>query len=269
MDNAIGIFDSGLGGLTVFKELSNILPNENIVYFGDTGRVPYGSKSTETIVKYAEQDIRFLSKFDVKMLVAACGTVSSVISQLKINVPTPFTGVVMPTVAAAYRATHNKKIGVIGTSATIQSCSYTNCLKSLDPSIQVFEQDCPLFVSLVENGFVSAEDPIVKLTVERYLSNIKKNKVDTLILGCTHYPLLESSISKEMGENVKLINSGKETALHVAKKLRESGLLNKNNSQPTYQFYVSDGINNFAKHAKLFLKKEISDKVKQIDIGQY
>ncbi len=175
----------------------------------------------------------------------------------------------MPTANAAYQTTRSKRIGVIGTSATIQSACYKNYLKSLDPSIQVFEKDCPLFVPLVENGLISPNDSIVKLSTQKYLCDMKKNHIDTLILGCTHYPLLEDAISNEVGKEVHLINSGKETAAFAAKKLKEVGLLSKSNRQPKYEFYVSDRANNFAKCAKMFLKKEVSDKVKQIDIEQY
>lgn len=174
MNNApIGVFDSGLGGLTAVRELKNVLPNENIIYFGDTGRVPYGTRSNSTIKHYARQDSKFLLKNKVKMIIAACGTVSSVAANLKYDLPVPYTGVVSPTCFAAAKKTKNKKVGVIGTSATINSHSYRNLLKEFDSEIETFEQDCPLFVPLVENGFIDKDDEVVRLVIERYMTDIK------------------------------------------------------------------------------------------------
>lgn len=268
-NKSIGVFDSGLGGLTAVKELLNILPNENIVYFGDTGRVPYGNRSNETITRYAMQDIAFLKSMGVKIVIAACGTVSSVATKLKNELSVPFTGVVNPTSVAAINATRNNKIGVIGTTATIKSHSYKKAMESIRPNIQVFEQDCPLFVPLVENGIISPDDPILKLTVERYLSNFKKEGIDTIILGCTHYPIISDSISEFMGQSVTLIDSGKETALFAAEILKEKNLLNTSAQKGDCSFFVSDTTNGFSEVANLFLGSNTEHNVHQVDIEAF
>ena len=217
MDNrCIGVFDSGLGGLTAVKEIMDILPNESLIYFGDTGRVPYGTRSRETIIKYSENDIRFLESFDVKLIVVACGTVSSVaLPVIKDRFKTPIIGVVDATSAAAAAATKNNKIGIIGTPGTILSNAYNNCINEINPEIKTFKKACPLFVPLVENGHF--DTPVARLVIEEYLSELKKENIDTLILGCTHYPLLEKAIQDFLGQKVTLINSGAETAKLVKK----------------------------------------------------
>lgn len=264
-NKAIGIFDSGLGGLTSVKELTKILPNENIVYFGDTLRVPYGNRSNETILKYAIEDVNFLLSQNVKMIIAACGTVSSVATDLDKTVKIPFTGVVIPTSKAAFSATKNKKIGVIGTSATIKTGSYKNELKKFDSKMEVFEKDCPLFVPLVENGLI--DDPITTLTVERYLLPLKNKGIDTLILGCTHYPIIRSTIERVIGKGINIVDSGKETANFVAKKLKELNLLNDSDKKGMYSFFVSDSVELFSKTANLFLGENLNGLVKQINIS--
>lgn len=266
---SIGVFDSGLGGLTAVKQLLKVLPNENIVYFGDTGRVPYGNRSNSTINRYALQDANFLLKHNVKMVIAACGTVSSVAGDLHNKIGVPYTGVVNPTVYTAVRTTKNKRVGVIGTSATISSHSYKRRLQEEDPSIKVFEQDCPLFVPLVENGFIDKSDPIVSLTVERYLSDLKKNNVDTLILGCTHYPILRDVIQHIMGDGVSLIDSGMETAYYAKKVLKRENLLSSDNKIGSCQFFVSDTPDNFEKVAEIFLGRNMEHSAKQINIEEY
>lgn len=265
----IGVFDSGLGGLTAVKELSQLLPNEDIVYFGDTGRVPYGTRSKETIIKYAMQDASFLLKHNVKMVIAACGTASSVAKDIGNKIDALYTGVVSPTAFAAAKATVNGKIGVIGTTATIKSHSYRQQLSKFNESLQIFEQDCPLFVPLVESGFIKKDDKIVQLTVARYLENLKKHNVDTLILGCTHYPILREAISQEMGDGVTLIDSGRETAIYASKLLAENNLLNPRKEKGKIEFFVSDTPHGFANVAGLFLGKDIESNVTQIDIEQY
>ena len=267
--NAIGIFDSGLGGLSAVREMLEILPRENIIYFGDTGRVPYGSKSVETITKYALQDARFLKHMGVKFIVAACGTVSSVVRDLSEELEVPYTGVVRPTCVSALFATKNGRIGVIGTSATIASHSYKNQIEKQRPEYVVTEQDCPLFVPLVENGLTDENDEIVRLTVSRYLKKLKDAEVDTVILGCTHYPLLSSAIRREMGENVTLIDSGKETALYTAKVLAERSLLNTGENEGEQRYYVSDTPDDFEKYAGIFLKRNIANRVTRINIEEY
>ena len=266
---AIGIFDSGLGGLTAVREVLKILPNENIIYFGDTGRVPYGSKSRETISKYAVQDARFLKKMGVKFIVAACGTVSSVAPDLTDELGLPYTGVVYPTCFSAINATKTGRIGVIGTAATIASHSYKKRIRAKHPEFEIFEQECPLFVPLVENGMTDPDDEIVRLIVKRYLQKFKDAGVDTVILGCTHYPLLKRAIGQEVGEDVVLIDSGKETALYTAKVLKEKGLLNTSAEQGSARFYVSDTPADFEKFAGIFLKRNISELVTQINIEEY
>ena len=268
--NAIGVFDSGLGGLSAVKEFMHVLPNEKIIYFGDTGRVPYGNRSRETIKKYAFQDAGFLLKHNVKMVVAACGTVSSVAGEaLESELPVPYTGVVNPTAYAAAHKTRNGKIGVIGTAATINSHSYKLRLKKLNPDFKIFEQACPLFVPLVENGFIRRDDQIVRLVIRRYLSALKEEGVDTLILGCTHYPLLSEAISDFMGKNTALVDSGYETAVYAAKVMREQNLLNDSREVKNPDFYVSDTPDDFENVAGLFLGRDIKHTVNQIDIEQF
>lgn len=262
----IGIFDSGLGGLTAVKELINVLPQENIVYFGDTGRVPYGNRSRETIEKYARQDAGFLISKGVKMIIAACGTVSSAAVNLGDYLSVPYTGVVVPTAAAAVNATKNGKIGVIGTSATINSGSYKKEIMKQNCKITVYEQDCPLFVPLVENGFTSPDDEIVKLIVEHYLAPLREADIDTLILGCTHYPIIAKAISQCVGSRVQLIDSGRETALYAASILKNNNILNMSGALGNSCYYVSDTVDDFSRIAGIFLGKSINDSVSRIDI---
>ena len=268
-NNAIGVFDSGLGGLSAVKQMLRTMPNENIIYFGDTGRVPYGNRSNDTIRKYAIQDANFLMTHNVKMIVAACGTVSSVAPDLGDILKIPFTGVVNPTCYSALSSSKNGKVGVIGTTATINSHSYKTRIQEKNPAFEVFEQDCPLFVPLVENGFIDRNDPVVKLIVERYMAPLKNAGVDTVILGCTHYPILKEAIADFMGENVTLIDSGKETALYTKKVLLENSLSNTNNKEGSAQFFVSDTPDNFEKIATLFLSKNMHNSATQINIEKY
>jgi glutamate racemase len=270
MDNRpIGVFDSGLGGLTAVKELIKIMPHENIIYFGDTGRVPYGSRSRETITKYAKQDAAFLKSNDVKMIVAACGTVSSVAGDLGENMGIPYTGVLRPTVAAAAKASRNKRVGVIATTATIRSGSYRRELAAIDPGIEVCDQDCPLFVPLVENGFIADSEEVTRLVAERYLTSLSESGIDTLILGCTHYPIIRHIISRVMGSGVTLIDSGRETALYCARVLKEQGLLSDRKSDGACSFYVSDQTEGFAQIAEIFLGCDLKSDVSHVDINKY
>lgn len=268
-DKPIGVFDSGLGGLTAVKELLKVLPNENIIYFGDTGRVPYGDKSHQTILKYALQDIEFLKSLDVKMILAACGTVSSILDDSNVTIDIPFTGVVSPTAAAAASATRNNRIGIIGTTATIKSGSYKRELLKINPNLQIVEQDCPLFVPLVENGFIEKDNKASLIIAEKYLSVFRDKKIDTLILGCTHYPIISDIISKVVGLDVKLIDSGKEAALFAANALNFSENLSNRKTQGCCTFYVSDTVNSFSKTASLFLKQNLKHNVKMVDIEKY
>ena len=269
MDNRkIGVFDSGLGGLTTVKQIMKSLPDESIVYFGDTGRVPYGTRSEETILKYTRNDIRFLKSFDVKMIVIACGTASSVsLPKIKEEFDVPIVGVVDATVYAAVRETRNKKIGIIGTPGTIKSGSYERLIKEYDSEMQTFTKACPLFVPLVENGHF--DTPVARLVIEEYLEGIKKENVDTLILGCTHYPLLKKAIGEYMGDEVTLIDAGAEVAKYLKKKFDKGGLHGSKTDKDQYSYYVSDNIAGFEELGSLFLEKSIDGQVNKIDIEKY
>lgn len=263
----IGIFDSGLGGLTALKELREILPNEDIVYFGDTGRVPYGTKSRETIVRYALQDVRFLRGFSPEAVLVACGTVSSgAMTELRESFDFPIVGVVEATARSAANVTKNGKIGVIGTSATIKSGSYTAMLKKINPELEITEKACPLFVSLVESGFIKEGDEITRLTCERYLSPIREAGCDTLILGCTHYPIIAHEISAVL-PNVTLVSSGKEGALMLKETLEKNNLVRNGSGKTSY--YVSDDADGFSRNAHIFLGDSIGGEVRVADIEKY
>ena len=234
----IGVFDSGLGGLTAVRQLRRVLPGEDIVYFGDTGRVPYGSRGRDIIVQYARQDIRFLLQQDVKFIIAACGTVSSTYPpEEAARLPVPFTGVVGATARAAVDATRNRKIGIIGTAATVRSGSYAAIIRDMMPDVQIFARACPMFVPLVENGYFNDGNPVTKLIIAEYLQELKDAGVDTLILGCTHYPLLKKMIGDFMGGDVTLIDSGKVTAQAAAAALAE--LYHQNLDQVEYAAEVA------------------------------
>ncbi len=266
----IGVFDSGLGGLTVLKEIEKVLPDESIVYFGDTGRVPYGNKSNETIINYARQDENFLLSKDVKYIVAACGTVSAVAYSTAEALPVPFMGVVENSVKDAVACTKNKKIGVIGTAATINNGAHKRLIHKFMPEAQVITVSCPLFVPLVEEGWVADDDNVVLDTVRRYLAPIISAGVDTLILGCTHYPVLKAAIKKVVGEDVMLINMGYSTAQAVAEELNRLDMLNDGKAPAKREFYVSDVTAGFSKIAKILLGDEISnDNVDLVDISKY
>ncbi len=268
-NRSIGIFDSGLGGLTVAKEIIKQMPNENIVYFGDSGRVPYGTKSRETVRKYAKEDEQFLLKHNVKIIVAACGTVSSVASDTASELPVPFFEVISHAASAAVKATKNKKIGVIGTSVTIQSHSHKNAILKDMPDALIYEKACPLFVPLVEEGWYTEGDPSTVATVEKYLCNMKSEGVDTLILGCTHFPLLSRVISQYMGDGVTLINAGISVAGAVKNYLVNNGLENSKNNIANHEFFVSDKPASFGKTASILLGEEIKgEDVTLISLGK-
>ncbi len=258
MDNRpIGVFDSGLGGLTAVRELEKILPNEKIIYFGDTGRVPYGTRGREVIRRYTEDDCAFLEKYDVKMIIAACGTVSSVAGDIIHSRIVPAIDVVEPTARAAVAATGNNKIGIIGTAATVKSGSYAKVIEALLPEAEVFGVECPMLVPLVENGWICEDDRIAALCVERYLEPLKREGIDTLILGCTHFPLLVPHISKYLGENVALISAGAAAARAAAIVLERTEKLSEDEGGT--QFFVSDKGQNFKDVAKTFLGRECED----------
>jgi len=260
----IGIFDSGVGGLTVVREVLKILPNEKIVYFGDTARVPYGTKSANVVRNFAFQDASFLQKQHVKIIVVACHTASSVaLEQLKEQCDTPVLGVVDPGIDAALRATKEKRIGVIGTRGTILSGTYATHLKSRCQDIEVISKPCPLFVPLAEEGWLDGE--ITSRVASIYLEPLKEKKIDTLILGCTHYPLLKNVIQDILGENVTLIDSAEETAKEVRKQLIEFDMETYSSSVPTHGFFVSDIPHQFREIGERFLGKKLGSII-QVDI---
>lgn len=268
-NNAIGVFDSGLGGLTCVKELNKLVPNENIIYFGDTARVPYGARGRETILEYARQDIAFIKKHNVKMIIAACGTVSSVLGSNKTSDGgIRFSGVLLPAAQTACSVTRNGKIGVIGTLATIKSGAYGKAIRGIRPDISVIGNACPLFVPLVENGFTDKDNPVTKLVVEQYLAPIKKEGVDTLILGCTHYPIIKDAIAEYMGSDVTLISSGEETAKYTYKTLMSLDMLTDRKERGVNTYYTSDSAELFEENALSFLGNSINGKIYKIDIDE-
>ncbi len=248
----IGVFDSGIGGLTVVKALMKRLPHENIVYFGDTARVPYGSKSAQVVREYAAQDTQFLAGHGVKMIVVACNTVSSVALEIvqkhaKVHV----VGVIVPGAKAAVRATKSKRIGVIGTIGTIASGAYMNAIRQLDPEMSVVGQACPLFVPLAEEGWI--EQKATELIAREYLFPLKLQKIDTLVLGCTHYPILRSAIERVFDGTAELIDSGEATSLEVEEALDRISLRNPSSQKANVQFYVSDIPYRFTEVGERFL----------------
>lgn len=262
----IGVFDSGLGGLTCVKELMKIMPDEAIVYFGDTGRVPYGSRSDETITKYVKSDIKFLSRFDLKVIVVACGTASAIaLPKLDKELPVPTFGVVEAAAIEAVKETKNNKVGIIGTAGSIRSGAYEKIIKEKNPEIKTKAVACPLFVPLVESGKTDGE--VVRLIAEEYLTPVKEAGVDTLILGCTHYPLLKNVIQEIMGPDVTLIDPGSVTASYVKEYLKNAELLSGGTAE--YKFFVSDYPDNFKKLATDFLQREINDEIQKINIEEY
>lgn len=238
----IGVFDSGIGGLTVVREIMRQIPNERIVYFGDTARVPYGNKSKETVTRYSRQIVRFLESQNVKTIVAACNTATAyALDELEKEIDIPIIGVVKPGAKVAAETTRNGKIGVIGTQATIGSSIYTKYIEELNHNVTIWGKACPLFTPLVEEGLL--QDPVTDEIARRYLTELIDLDIDTLILGCTHYPLIRKTIGKIMGEKVILVNPAYETAMELKNMLKSKGLLNKEDAglgNDQYQFYVSD-----------------------------
>ncbi len=255
--NPIGFFDSGIGGLTVVKAVTRLMPNENIVYFGDTARVPYGSKSNETVVEYSIQAANFLLRKNIKLLVVACNTASSVaLNELRKFLTVPVIGMIEPGARMALSESKNKRIGVIGTRATINNKAYAHELKRLNPKVKVFEQACPLFVPLAEEGWL--DHKATELIAKTYLSGMKENKIDSLILGCTHYPILADIIQKVVGKNVKLVDSGTPAARLVEDYLNGRGLRNQSVHHGQSEFYVSDVPTKFREIAETFLGRKIT-----------
>lgn len=259
-ETPIGVFDSGLGGLTVAREIMRNLPNERIVYFGDTARVPYGNKSKATIVRYARQIVRFLKTQEIKAVVIACNTATALaIDEVREMADIPVIGVIEPGAKMAAAATKNKRVGVIATRATIQAGEYANVIRRIDPEIQVLGQACPMLVPLVEEGWI--HDRITDEVILRYLDDLLEHGVDTLILGCTHYPLLRSEIRKLVGSGITLINPAYETAIELGQMLSERGLRSRtlrNPGEPNpYRFFVSDDAGRFTDFANSILPVDV------------
>jgi glutamate racemase len=255
---SIGIFDSGVGGLTVLREIMQALPQEDTLYFGDTARVPYGTKSPETVTRYAVEIASFLMKRDIKLLVVACNTASAVaLPTLKRLLSIPVVGVIEPGARRAVEVTSSGRIGVIGTAGTIRSSAYTRAIKRLKPDAEVLTRACPLFVPLAEEGWT--DNQIARLTAEAYLQELKEASVDTLVLGCTHYPLLKQMIADVMGHGVTLVDSAEETARTVAAILADRHVLRPRSESGNHTYYVSDIPAGFVRVGNRFLGGKLGD----------
>ncbi len=262
--NPIGVFDSGIGGLTVVKSIDSFLPNENIIYFGDTARVPYGSKSNSTVIEYSLQNANFLSKKNVKLIVVACNTASSIaLDELRKKFNVPIIGMIEPGAKAAIKKTKNGNIGVIGTESTVSNKAYSQTLLKLNPELRVTEKACPLFVPLAEEGWINHK--ATKLIAEEYLYELKEIGIDTLILGCTHYPILKDIIQEVIGNNVTLIDSGSAASVEVENYLNGIGLRNSSNNLGTHNYYVSDVPKKFKSIAERFLGRQVEN-IHKVDL---
>lgn len=269
-DAPIGVFDSGVGGLTVVREIMRQIPNEKIVYFGDTARVPYGSKSQETVTRYSEQIVRFLKTFQVKTIVVACNTASAyALDALEKDTDIPIIGVVKPGAKTAAEVTRNGRIGVIATEATIGSQMYSKYIQTLNKDVTIYGKACPLFVPLVEEGLL--QDPVTDEIARRYLTELIDIDIDTLILGCTHYPLIRSTLGRIMGDKVTLVNPAYETAIQLKQLLADKNMLNDHTpalGSNQYQFYVSDKADKFVRFANSIIKYGILS-AKAVNIEEY
>ena len=264
---AIGIFDSGVGGLTVLKEIFKVLPQEDTIYLGDTARVPYGTKSPETVTRYAHEITSFLVERDIKLLVAACNTASAVsLESLKDRFAIPIVGVIEPGARRAAAVTRSGKVGVIGTEGTIKSSAYSKAIKRINPGIEVLTMACPLFVPLAEEGWVDNE--VTRLTAQTYLQSLKNAGVDTLVLGCTHYPILKGIIGEVMGTDVTLVDSAEETARTVTEILGSSNLLRPASEKGNRHYFVTDVPAGFIRVGNRFLGGKLGD-VHQISLEGY
>lgn len=266
---AIGVFDSGLGGLTAARQLRHLMPSENIIYFGDTARVPYGGRSRDTLLKYARQDMHFLRQFNLKAVVIACGTVSSnCLRELRAENDLPIIGVVEPAVEAAVRATQNGRVGIVATQASVSSGAYERYFQQVAPDIQLYSKACPLFVPLVEEGRCHVGDIVIETVAEDYLCELREQGIDTLVLGCTHYPLIAPVIGKILGNGVTLIDAGAESAKATRALLTaQDALATRERGESHY--YTSDRVDGFARLASLFLGEDITGQVQKIDISKY
>ena len=266
----IGVFDSGVGGLTVAREIMRQSPQERIVYFGDTARVPYGGKSTDTLIRYTRQIVRFLKTRGVKAIVVACNTASAVaLEAVREELDIPIIGVVRPGARVAAKATQNGKIGIIGTETTVNSGLYTKLIQEILPDAEVVGKACPLFVPLVEEGWT--KDPVTEEVARRYLADLQKSEIDSLILGCTHYPLLRHMVGEIMGDKVTLVNPAYETALELKALLEREGIANdgdNKNFENPYEFFVSDLAEKFKVFANSILPCDVTS-IKKINIEEY
>lgn len=268
-NSPIGVFDSGVGGLTVAREIMRQIPDERIIYFGDTARLPYGTKSSDTIIRYTRQNIRFLMAQDVKAIVIACNTATAfALETVEKELDIPIIGVIHAGAKTAIDSTQNGKIGIIGTEGTIRSGVYTRVMKEMKEDIEVIGKACPLLVPLVEEGLL--HDSVTDEIASRYLSELKGKFIDTLVLGCTHYPLLRSTVGRLMGPEVNLVNPAYETALELKQILGDNQLLCeiKDQSQEKYCFYVSDLAEKFTNFAASILPGQVKE-TKQINIEQF
>ena len=261
----LGVFDSGIGGLTVVNQIMKVLPRENIVYFGDTARVPYGAKAEKVIIGYAIQIANFLVSKDIKMLVVACNTVTAVaLDVLKAKFDIPVIGVIEPGAKAAVNNTTIKKVGVIGTITTVKSNAYSKEIKKINSSISVISKACPLFVPLVEEGWLDHQ--VTKIIATEYLTPLVKKGIDLIVLGCTHYPIIRTIIQSVIGNKIKIIDSAESTALEIRNVLEEKKILNSlKNQSPNYQFYVSDFPHKFDEIGTRFLGKKLEN-VKRVQL---
>jgi glutamate racemase len=263
---SIGIFDSGVGGLTVLKEVVKALPQEDIIYFGDTARFPYGTKSPETVVRYSLEIASFLMKRDIKLLIVACNTASAVsLEALQSHLSIPIVGVIEPGARRAVSTTKSGKVGVIGTEGTIRSSAYAKAIKRLNPAVEVITRACPLFVPLAEEGWTDNE--VARLTARTYLGGLKEEGIDTLVLGCTHYPILKGTIAEVMGTGVHLVDSAEETARSVAEILRGKGLLRPSAESGNHHYFVTDVPAGFVRVGNRLLGGRLGD-VYQINLEE-
>lgn len=265
MNNPIGIFDSGVGGLTVLRAIKKMLPMEQLIYLGDTARVPYGNKSKETIVRYSIENTKFLMQFNIKMLVIACNTSTAMSIEILRNMfQIPIIGVIKPGAKRAVEVTKNKRIGVIGTVATIKSKAYQNIIRSYEKKAIIFAKPCPLFVPLVEEGLVKG--PVAEAVIEMYLKDFKIKNIDTLVLGCTHYPLLKQTIEKFFDKKIQIVDSAEETAKIVKRVLEERKLANTSEYKNDV-FFVTDAAERFLKVGNEIMRGILKE-VKTVQVGK-
>ena len=259
-DRAIGLFDSGIGGLTVLHKIIQLLPHENTIYLGDTARAPYGTKSVETVRRYSFENANFLTAKSVKLLVVACNTSTALaLEDLRADLAIPVIGVIEPGVRRALSLTKNGRVGIIGTEATIQSGAYTRALQAVNPKIEVYSRACPLFVPLVEEGWL--DNDVVRLTVKTYLESLKQSGIDTLVLGCTHYPLLKRSIRQFLGAGVRLVDSADEIAKEAGAVLRQQKIARRA-GKGSHSFFVTDAPDRFIKVGRRFLGEKVESAVR-------